>query len=114
MSQSTSTTDALAGGNSQRPFVARCMSPISPAVAFGVVTSFLGQLKAHFGLDNAQVGWIGGAALWGFTISIFILGPLCDALGMKNLMRFAMLCHAVGVLVMIFASNFAMLFIGAL
>lgn len=105
---------ALAGVHPQRLFVASCMSLISTAVAFGVVTSFLGQLKAHFGLDNAQVGWIGGAALWGFTISIFILGPLCDALGMKFLMRFAFLCHAVGVLVMIFASGFTTLFAGAL
>jgi len=90
------------------------MSLISTAVAFGVVTSFLGQLKAHFGLDNAQVGLIGGAALWGFTISIFILGPLCDALGMKFLMRFAFVCHVIGVLTMIFATGFASLFIGAL
>jgi MFS family permease len=114
MTQSTPSTDPLAGVHPQRLFVASCMSLISTAVAFGVVTGFLGQLKSHFGLDNAQVGWIGGAALWGFTISIFILGPLCDALGMKNLMRFALFCHFVGVLVMIFANGFAMLFVGAL
>lgn len=105
---------ALAGVHPSRLFLASCMSLISTAVAFGVVTSFLGQVRAHFGLDNYQVGLIGGAALWGFTISIFILGPLCDAVGMKNLMRFAFLCHAAGVLVMIFANGFAMLFVGAL
>jgi len=83
-----------------------------------VVTSFLGQLKDHFGLNNEQVGWIGGAALWGFTISIFILGPLCDALGMKTLMRIAFVTHCIGVVMMITAvyctAPFYPLFTGAL
>jgi len=87
----------------QRLFLASCMSLISTAVAFGVVTSFLGQLQARFALNNAQVGWIGGAAIWGFTISIFILGPLCDALGMRTLMWIAFACHFLGVIMMITA-----------
>ncbi len=109
----------------RRLFLGSCISLIATSVAFGVVTSFLDQLKAAFALDNTQAGWIGGAALWGFTISIFILGPLCDALGMHFLMRFAFVCHIVGVLVMTFAagivhltggavSAFAALFTGAL
>jgi MFS family permease len=114
----TGSSNALQGVHPQRLFVASCMSLISTAVAFGVVTSFLGQLKAHFGLNNEQVGWIGGAALWGFTISIFILGPLCDALGMKTLMRIAFLTHFIGVITMITAVYcpvpFWPLFIGAL
>jgi hypothetical protein len=60
------------------------------------------------------VGWIGGAALWGFTVSIFVLGPLVDWAGMRNLLRFALLCHAAGTLLMIFATGFWMLFFGAL
>ena len=39
----------------------------------------------------------------GFTISIFILGPLCDALGMRTLMRVAFVSHVVGVIMMITA-----------
>src|ERR1051325_1464675 len=99
----SSSSKALEGIHPQRLFAASCMSLISTAVAFGVVTSFLGQLKAHFGLNNEQVGWIGGAALWGFTISIFILGPLCDALGMRTLMWIAFVCHILGVVMMITA-----------
>ena len=98
----------------QRLFVASCMSLISTAVAFGVVTSFLGQVQARFGLSNEQIGWIGGAALWGFTISIFILGPLCDLLGMRTLMQIAFLCHLLGVFIMISAGGFTLLFVGAL
>lgn len=89
--------------HARRLFIASCMSLISTAVAFGVVTSFLGQLQARFALNNEQVGWIGGAAIWGFTISIFILGPLCDALGMRTLMWIAFVCHFIGVVMMITA-----------
>ena len=56
----------------------------------------MGAMKEHFILTNEQVGWIAGAALWGFTISIFIFGPLCDALGMKFLLRLAFLGHVLG------------------
>lgn len=100
-----------------RLFVVSCISLISTAVAFAVVGAVMGPLKAQFNLSNQDVGWIGGAAIWGFTISIFILGPLCDVLGMKNLMRFAFLCHLAGPTLMMLASGpsaFVMLFVGAL
>jgi len=104
-------------------FVGSCFSLIATAVAFAMIGAIMGPLKEHFVLTNEQVGWIGGAALWGFTISIFIFGPLCDALGMKFLLRLAFLGHSIGVLVMIFAAQisvslhyepFIVLFSGAL
>lgn len=90
------------------------MSLISTSVAFGVITSMMGDFKEVFALDNAEAGWIGGAALWGFTISIFILGPLVDAIGMRRLMRFSLVCHLVGPIIMILANGFWALFVGAL
>jgi len=104
----------MAGIHPDRLFVGSCFSLIATAVAFAVVGAVMGPLKEEFILTNQQVGWIAGAALWGFTISIFILGPLCDALGMKTLMWFAFVCHFVGVIVMIAANGFWMLFFGAL
>lgn len=90
------------------------MSLIATSVAFAVIGDIMGTLKTTFVLTNEQVGQIGGAALWGFTLSIIVLGPLCDALGMKNLLRFSALCHVAGPLIMIFANGFWMLFAGAL
>lgn len=104
----------LEGVHPNRLFVASCMSLIATAICFAVIGDIMGTLKTQFILTNEQVGWIGGAALWGFTISIFVLGPLCDALGMRNLMRFAFLCHLAGVIIMVAATGFWMLFIGAL
>jgi fucose permease len=100
--------------NRQRLFVGSCFALVATSVCFGVVGAIMGALKEQFVLSNEQVGWIGGAALWGFTISIFVLGPLVDWAGMRNLLRFAVLCHAAGTLLMIFASGFWMLFFGAL
>ncbi|MCK4874098.1 MAG: MFS transporter [Phycisphaerales bacterium] len=100
--------------NKERLFLGSCFSLISTSVCFAVIGAIMGPLKEQFILSNEQVGYIGGAAIWGFTISIFVLGPLCDALGMKNLMRFALVCHAAGALIMIFATGFWMLFFGAL
>jgi MFS family permease len=88
------------------------MALIATAVAFSVITSNMQQLGDQFELNNTQRGWIGGVTMWGFTVSIVILGPLCDALGMRFLMRFAFVCHFVGVSLMVFANGFWMLFIG--
>jgi fucose permease len=100
--------------NKGRLFVGSCFALVATSVCFAVVGAIMGALKEEFVLSNEQVGWIGGAALWGFTISIFALGPLCDVLGMRNLLRFALLCHAAGTLLMIFATGYWMLFFGAL
>ena len=103
--------------NRDRLFLGSCFSLISTSVGVAVIGAIMGPLKAQFALSNEEVGYIGGAAIWGFTISIFVLGPLIDALGMKNLMRFAVLCHVAGALIMILTTPdaaFWMLFSGAL
>jgi MFS family permease len=100
--------------NKARLFLGSCFGLIATAICFAVIGEIMGPLKQQFILSNEQVGYIGGAAIWGFTISIFILGPLCDVLGMRNLLYFAMLCHVAGALTMISGSGFWMFFIGAL
>ncbi|MFG0282929.1 MAG: MFS transporter [Phycisphaerales bacterium JB039] len=89
----------------QRLFAGSCFALVSTSVAFGVITSNMDQFKEHFTLSNTQAGWIGGVTLWGFTLSIFALGPLVDAMGIKLQMRIAMLCHALGVLLMVAAGE---------
>lgn len=111
-------TDAGAAGlegvNSRRLFWGSCLSLISTSVAFGVITSMMGAFKSEFALNNAEAGLIGGAAIWGFTISIFVFGPLVDLIGMKRLLNFAFIGHLVGPTIMILANGFGMLFAGAL
>jgi fucose permease len=111
---STAPPPSLEGVHRDRLFVASCCALAVSAVAFAVIGDILGSLKAQFILDNQQVGYIGGAAIWGFAVSIILLGPLVDVLGMRFLVRVAMVCHVVGALIMITAKGFWALFIGAL
>src|SRR5258708_14100312 len=72
------------------------------------------QLKTEFLLDNAQVGLIGGAGLWGMAISQISFSSLCDLVGMRNLLRLALVGHIAGVLLFVFATGFTSLLGGAL
>ncbi len=100
--------------NPDRLFWGSNFALIATAVTFAIIGAIMGPLKEQFVLTNAEVGWIGGAALWGFSITIIIFGPLCDVLGMKLLLRLALLGQALGVIIMIIADGFTMLFVGAL
>ena len=120
--QTLEKSSPLAGIHPARLFAGSCLALISTAFAFSIITSSVGQYKESFALSNVDAGLIGGAAIWGFTIPIFILGPLCDALGMRLLLRVAFLFHFAGVVLMVFAdylgrragSPFGVLFAGAL
>ncbi len=99
--------------NPARLFWGSCISLIATSVAFAVMADIMGTLKAHFILTNYQVGMIAGAATWGFTVSIFVIGPLVDAIGMKLTVRIAFVGHVAGVLLLIFSGGFWSLFFGA-
>jgi MFS family permease len=102
--------------------VGSCIALVATSVAFATVGAVMLSLKAEFVLDNAQVGWIGGAALWGFAVSQLLFAPLADTMGMRALLRMSFGGHLVGTLVMIGAggiaaaagSPFWVLFVGAL
>ena len=104
----------LADINRRRLFLGSCLALIATAVAFATVGAILLALKRDFILTNAEVGWIGGAALWGFAVSQLIFAPLCDTLGMRFLLRGAFLCHIAGTVIMIVSTGFWGLFFGAL
>jgi MFS family permease len=95
-------------------FVASCVALVATSVTFAVVGAVMLTLKREFVLSNLQIGWIGGAALWGFAVSQLVFAPLCDTLGMRRLLRLAFVSHLAGALIMIFAGGFATLFAGAL
>jgi MFS family permease len=103
-------TDAV---DATRLFVGSCVALSGSAVMFAVLNDIMGALKERFVLTNEQVGWV-TAGQMGFTIAIFALGPLCDALGMKPLLWFAFLCQIGGALLVIFATGFWTLFGGVL
>ncbi len=100
--------------NQRRLFIASCVSLIATAMTFAIRGDILEPLRTQFHLNNEQVGEVAGIAFLGFTISIFIGGPLCDAVGMGRLLGLAFLCHVTGVLLMIFAPGYWVLWSGSL
>jgi MFS family permease len=100
--------------HARRLFIGSCFALIATSVAFATVGAVMLALKREFVLSNEQVGWIGGAALWGFAVSQLIFSPLCDTLGMRFLLRLAFVGHLIGAIVMIASTGFWMLFTGAL
>ena len=106
------------GGNEgvrpARLFLGSCVALIATSVAFATVGAVMFDLKGEFVLNNAQIGWIGGAALWGFAVSQVVFAPFCDTLGMRFLVRMAFVGHLGGALILIFAAGFETLFVGAL
>ncbi len=100
--------------NPRRLFTASCFGVGASAMTFIAISAVMGPLKEHFVLTNEHVGWIGGAAMWGFTVTILTFGSLCDVVGMRLVLRLAVVGHVAGALLMILANGFAMLFAGAL
>ena len=100
--------------NARRLFLGSCVALIATSVAFATVGAVMFALKGEFVLTNAQVGWIAGAALWGFAVSQVVFAPLCDTLGMRFLLRLAFAGHLAGSVIMILAGGFGTLFVGAL
>ena len=112
MSQSA-TTDSSAV-DARRLFLGSCIALIATSSAFALVGDVMFSLKSEFVLSNVQIGWIGGAGLWGFAVSQLLFSPFCDTLGMRLLLRLAFLCHLGGSIMMMMATGFGSLFGGAL
>lgn len=101
---SNGTTHDMTEIHPTRLFVGSCLALLATSIGFAVTGDIMGALKAQFLLSNTQAGWILGAWLQGFTISIVVFGPLVDALGMRFQIRLAFLGHIVGSLVMMSAT----------
>ena len=90
-------------------FFASCIALIATAIIFAVRGDILGDLSTDFHLTKEQLGWVIIGAFWGFTISIFIGGNLCDLIGMRAILAMAFTGHVVGTVMTIFANGYPML-----
>lgn len=101
--------------NSKRLFFASCMALIVTAISFALRA----RLETVFGPDGygltlEEIGWAFGPAFWGFTLAMFIGGPLVDYLGIKRIIWVAFICHVIGITGTILARDFWTLFFGTL
>jgi MFS family permease len=98
----------------RRLFTASCIALVATAMSFAIRGDIMGDFERLFALSKTDVGWIAGAAFWGFGFSILFGGPLCDLLGMGTILRMAAVGHIGGVMATIAAPNFAVLFAATL
>lgn len=115
------TSQELADINRNRLFWGICLALLPTAFSFVLVSNILNQLKAEFILTNYEVGLIGGAALWGMCVSLFLVGPFLEKFGLKNGSIAAFGGHLIGVTLFLAAYPFAgnpaafwILFMGAI
>ena len=78
-------------------FKGSCVALVAVAFNFAGIAGAMLQLKDGFALTNTQVGWIGGAGLWGLALSQLLFSPFCDVIGLRPLLRLAFVGHLAGV-----------------
>src|SRR5690625_11633 len=82
--------------NRKKLFYGFCLAIIPTGASFSLVSNILYQLKAEFFLTNAHVGYIGGGVLWGMALSLLIIGPFLEKIGLKRATTGAFLGHLIG------------------
>jgi fucose permease len=94
------------GINRDKLFLGICIALLPTAFSFVLVSNILYQLKTEFILTNAQVGYIGGAALWGMAVSLLTIGPFLEKIGLKRATVGAFFGHLIGVTLFLVAYFF--------
>ncbi|HEY1848412.1 MAG TPA: MFS transporter [Opitutaceae bacterium] len=100
--------------NANRLFLASRIALIVTAMSFAIRGGAAGSWASDFNLTHEQIGWVNGAAFWGFTLAMVFGGPLCDAIGLGRIVALAFVGHIAGILVTIFARNYTTLYAGTL
>jgi len=100
--------------NKSRLFNASSLALAVTALTFAIRANLLGTLGDEFNLSPTEIGQSAAAAFWGFTIAMFIGGPLCDLIGLKRMFAIAFLGHVSGIILTTISTDFWTLFASTL
>jgi MFS family permease len=95
-------------------FVASCLSLLVTSLSFGIRAGILGKLGTDFNLDGSELATITATAFWGFPLAVVIGGFIVDLIGMKRLLVLAFIFHLLGIVLTIFAQGYWTLFVSTL
>jgi MFS family permease len=94
--------------------LASCFALITTAFSFSIRAGILPQLGTELSLSNEQLGHINQMWFLGFPISMILGGVFYSAIGPKLIMQIALISHAVGILMTIYAVDYNTLLISTL
>lgn len=100
--------------NKNRLFNACSLALVVTAMTFSIRANLFGALEQEFGLSLIEVGEIASAAFWGFTLAMFVGGPLCDKMGIGSMYFIAFTSHIAGIILTIFSTGYWSLFFSTL
>ncbi|WOK08674.1 MFS transporter [Imperialibacter roseus] len=100
--------------NKNRLFYGSCFALITTAFTFSIRAGILPQLGQEFNLTAEQLGFINSMWFLGFPISMIIGGLVYYSVGPKVIMQVALLSHAIGILLTIYAGGYWTLIISTL
>ncbi len=100
--------------NANRLFLASCFALITTAFSFSIRAGILPQLGTELNLDNVQLGHINQMWFLGFPIAMVLGGVFYTSIGPKLIMQIALVAHAVGILMTIYAVDYNTLLISTL
>jgi MFS family permease len=100
--------------NANRLFLASCFALITTAFSFSIRAGILPQLGLELSLTNEQLGHINQMWFLGFPISMILGGVFYTSIGPKLIMQIALVAHAAGILLTIYAVDYNTLLISTL
>ncbi len=100
--------------NEQRLFYGSCFALITTALSFSIRAGILPELGRELDLSAEQLGFINSMWFLGFPISMVIGGLVYHTVGGKRIMQFALVAHAVGILMTIYSGSYTGLLISTL
>ena len=98
----------------KRLFNTSCLALVVTAFTFAIRANLMGVFSLQFELTQQEVGEIASAAFWGFTIAMFISGPICDVIGLGRIYLLAFICHLTGLVLTMLAAGYWSLFLSTL
>jgi MFS family permease len=93
---------------------ASCFALITTAFSFSIRAGILPQLGLELSLTNEQLGHINQMWFLGFPISMILGGIFYTSVGPKLIMQIALVAHAAGILLTIYAVDYNTLLISTL
>lgn len=100
--------------NEKRLFYGSCFALITTALSFSIRAGILPQLGEELNLSGEQLGFINSMWFLGFPISMVIGGLVYHTVGGKRIMQFALLAHALGIILTIYSGSYAGLLVSTL